>query len=127
MAVNIKDLSNIYPITLFRDTPEPLWADDTGRQSNSGKFSGTFIGYFTNLHIEVGPMNKTQMKNFKAIFEVPIIEDVTFPNSSNGGEPYTEDFYGTSLAGESKNWNDDNIYYEGFSFDLVAVEARNDI
>lgn len=127
MAVNIKQLAEIYPISMHRDTPEPLWADDTGRNTNSGKFSGTFIGYFTNLHIEVGPMNETQMTNFKKIFEVPIIEDVTFPNSSNYGLPYTEDFYGTSLAGATKNWDDEHIYYEGFNFDLTAVEARNDI
>ena len=127
MAVNIKQLAETYPITMFRDTPEPTWGDDAGRQSNSGKFSGTFVGYFTTLHIEVGPMTKQQMKNFKAIFEVPIIEDVTFPNSSNGGEPYTEDFYGTSLAGATKNWDDTEIYYDGFNFDLIAVEARNDI
>ena len=127
MAVNIKEIANTYPITFFTDTPEPLWADDTGRQSNSGKFSGTFIGYFTTLHIEVGPMNKTQMTNFKKLFEVPIIEDVTFPNSSNYGILYTEDFYGTSLAGATKNWDSTNVYYEGFSFDLTAVEARNDL
>ena len=127
MAVNIKQLAETYPVTMFRDTPEPLWGDDTGRNSNSGKFSGTFIGYFTNLHIEVGPMNETQMKNFKAIFEKPIIENVTFPNSSNGGVDYTENFYGTSLAGATKNWNSQHIQYDGFSFDLTAVEARNDI
>lgn len=124
MAVNIKTISQTYPITMFRDTPEPLWADDAGRQSNSGKFSGTFIGYFTNLHIEVGAMSKAQMKSFKAIFEVPIIEDVTFPNSSNEGQPYIEDFYGTSIAGATKYWEG---YYEPFTFDLVAVEKRNDI
>lgn len=124
MAVNIKTLSQTYPITMFRDTPEPLWADDAGRQSNSGKFSGTFIGYFTNIHIEVGAMSKSQMQSFKAIFEVPIIEDVTFPNSSNGGANYTEDFYGTSIAGSTKYWDGK---YEPFNFDLVAVEKRNDI
>jgi hypothetical protein len=127
MAVNIKNLSETYPITYFKDTPKPTWGEDAGRNTNSGKFSGTFVGYFTNLHIEVGPMDETQMKNFKALFEVPIIEDVTFPNSSNGGVDYTEDFYGTSLAGGTKNWDSGKIYYEGFSFDLVAVNKRNDI
>lgn len=124
MAVNIKTLSETYPITMFRDTPEPLWADDTGRQSNSGKFSGTFIGYFTNIHIEVGKMTKQQMKEFKAIFEVPIIEDVTFPNSSNAGVDYMEDFYGTAIEGTTKYWEG---MYEPFTFDLVAVEKRNDL
>lgn len=124
MAVNIKTISHQFPITRFSDKPEPLWAGDTGRQSNSGKFTGTFIGYFTNLHIEVAPMTEQEMDNFKAIFEVPIIEDVTFPNSSNNGLPYTEDFYGTAIEAAKTDWNGK---YESFSFDLVAVEARNDI
>ena len=124
MAVNIKTLSQTYPILSFKDTPEPLWGTDSGRNTNSGKFSGTFIGYFTKIHIEVGPMTKTEMQNFKAIFEVPIIENVTFPSSSKGGANYTEDFYGTSLEAETKYWDGK---YEGFGFDLIAVEARNDI
>ena len=124
MAVNIKTLSETYPITLFKDKPEPLWGDDTGRNANSGKFSGTFIGYFTNLHIEVAPLTKQQMTSFKAIFEVPIIEDVTFPNSSNNGANYTEDFYGTAIEASTDYWNGK---YKSFSFDLKAVEKRNDI
>ena len=124
MAVNIKEISHQFPITRFSDKPEPLWAGDTGRQSNSGKFTGTFIGYFTNLHIEVAPMTEQEMDNFKAIFEVPIIEDVTFPNSSNNGLPYTEDFYGTAIEAAKTDWDGK---YESFSIDLVAVEARNDI
>lgn len=124
MAVNIKTLSNSYPILEFTDTPEPMWGEDAGRNSNSGKFSGTFKGYFTTIHIEVGHMTKTQMDNFKAIFEVPIIKNVTFPNSSNGGANYTEDFYGTSLSGKTKDWNG---MYEPFGFDLIAIKKRNDL
>ena len=122
--VNIKTLSEQFPITRFSDKPEPSWGEDAGRNSNSGKFSGTFIGYFTNLHIEVGPMTQEEMTEFKSYFEVPIIEDVTFPNSSNNGQPYTEDFYGTAIESATTFWNGK---YESFSFDLVAVEARNDI
>lgn len=124
MAVNIKNISYTYPITQFTDKPEPLWGSDTGRNSNSGKFSGTFKGYFTNLHIEVGPMTKQEMDNFKAIFEVPIIENLTFPNSSNNGNDYTEDFYGTAIESVLDDWNGK---YKSFSFDLVAVNKRNDI
>ena len=124
MAVNIKTLSETYPITMFKDKPEPLWGNDAGRNSNSGKFSGTFKGYFTNLHIEVAPLTKSQMTSFKAIFEVPIIEDVTFPNSSNNGADYTEDFYGTAIESATDYWDGK---YKPFSFDLVAVEKRNDI
>ena len=124
MAVNIKEISHQFPITRVSDKPEPLWGSDAGRNSNSGKFSGSFVGYFTNLHIEVGPMTKQQMTDFKAIFEVPIIEDVTFPNSSDNGNDYTENFYGTAIESATTYWDGQ---YESFSFDLVAVEARNDI
>lgn len=124
MAVNIKTISYQFPITRVSDKPEPLWASDSGRNTNSGKFTGTFVGYFTNLHIEVAAMTEQEMTAFKAIFEVPIIEDVTFPNSSNNGQPYTEDFYGTAIEAAKNDWNGK---YESFSFDLVAVEARNDI
>lgn len=124
MAVNIKTLSEIYPITLFKDKPEPLWGSDAGRNSNSGKFSGTFKGFYTNIHIEVAPLTKEQMTNFKRIFEVPIIEDFTFPNSSNNGNDYTENFYGTALEGATDYWDGK---YKAFSFDLVAVNPRNDI
>ena len=42
-------------------TIQPLWASDTGRNSNSGKYSGTFIGYFDQLKVSVGKTNQTQM------------------------------------------------------------------
>lgn len=124
MAVNIKTISHQFPITKFTDKAEPTWGSDAGRNTNSGKFSGTFKGYFTNLHIEVAPMTEQEMDDFKAIFEVPIIEQVTFPNSSNQGLPYTEDFYGTAIEAAKTDWDGK---YESFSFDLVGVEKRHDI
>ena len=120
---NIKTISENFPITLFKDSLEPTWGNDTGRNTNSGKFSGTFVGYFTNLHIEVAPLTKQQMTNFKQIFEVPII-NLTYPNSSNNGQNYTEDFYGTAIESSLDDWDGK---YKAFSFDLVAVNKRNDI
>jgi len=124
MAVNIKTLSQTLPITLFKDKPEPVWGDDAGRNSNSGKFSGTFVGYFTTIHFEVAPLTKAQMTSFKQIFEKPIIEAVTYPNSSNNGEDKTEDFYGVAIESATDYWNGK---YKAFSFDLTAVNPRNDI
>jgi len=119
---NIKTISQTYPITAFKNTLEPAWGEDAGRNTNSGKFSGTFKGYYTNLHIEVGPLTKAQMKSFKAIFEVPIIS-MTYPDAHNNADK-TESFYGTSLTAETQYWDGK---YEPFSFDLIAVEARNDV
>ena len=123
MAVNIKTLSQTYPITLFYDEPEPVWGEDAGR-SNSGKFSGTFKGYVTKLHIELAPLTKAQMTSLKAIFEKSIIEDVTYPNSSNNGVDKTEDFYGQAIRSSLDYWNGK---YKSFSLDLTGVELRNDI
>ena len=120
---NIKTLSETYPITSFQDTLQPTWGEDAGRNSNSGKFNGTFIGYFTDIHIEVGPLTKAQMTSFKAIFEVPIIE-LTYPNSHNSGVDKTENFYGTAITSKLDYWNGN---YEPFSFELKAVIPRDDV
>lgn len=124
MAVNIKTLSQTYPITLFYDETQPVWGDDAGRNTNSGKFTGTFKGYATLLHIEVAPLTKAQMTSLKAIFEKPIIEDVTYPNSSNNGVDKTEDFYGQAIKSSLDYWDGK---YKSFSLDLTGVELRNDI
>ena len=121
---NIKTLSQTLPIVSFSDTIEPLWGDDTGRNSNSGVFSGTFRGYFTNLHIEFASTTKEEMLAIKSVFEVPIIENLTFPNSSTSAETYTENFYGTAIKSELDDWE---AKYRPFGIDLVAVRPRNDI
>ena len=121
--VNIKTLSQSYPITKYSDTLEPTWGPDTGRNSNSGKFSGTFIGYFTTIHIDFGRTTKNQMQELKAIFVNPIIEDVTFPDSYSNVYK-TEDFYGTAIKAELNKWNG---LYEPFSIDLIGLVKRNDI
>lgn len=123
MAVNIKTLSQSYPLLSFSETAEPLWGEDAGRNANDGSFSGTFIGYFSNIHLEFGHTTPKQMDEIKAYFEVPIVEDVTYQNSSSQ-TTYTEDFYGTAIKAELDYWDG---MYKPFSIDLVAVDARNDI
>jgi len=120
---NIKTLSQTYPITHFDATLEPVWGEDAGRNTNSGKFTGTFVGYFSDIHIEVGPLTKAQMKSFKAIFEVPIIS-LTYPDPNNNGTDKTENFYGTALSAKTDYWDGG---YEPFSFDLKGVARRNDV
>ena len=120
---NIKTISESYPILSFQNTLQPTWGDDAGRNTNSGKFSGTFVGYFSDLHIDVGPLTQAQMASFKAIFEIPIIE-LTYPDANNNGQEKTETFYGTAIASKLDYWNGK---YEPFSFELKAVEARNDV
>lgn len=120
MAVNLISLSNDYPILTHQHTLEPLWADDTGRNSNSGKYSGTFIGYFSQLVIEFGPTTQQQMRELRAIFDNPIIT-VTYKDSKGPNDTFTEDFYGTSIPAKLDYWNGK---YKGFSITLTAIEER---
>lgn len=53
MAVNIKEISKTLPILKCSHTPEPMWHKDSGRNSNSGKWTGTFAGYFSQLKIDL--------------------------------------------------------------------------
>ena len=115
MAVNIKTLSQTVPIVRFSHSKEPSWANDTGRNANSGKFSGTFIGYFSKITIEFGRTNQTQMSAIKSAFESATMS-VTYPSSD--GSNKTETFYGTAINGKKSNWDGK---YEPFSIDLIGV------
>lgn len=112
---NIKTLSQTIPITNFSHTLEPLWAGDTGRNSNSGKFTGTFIGYFSQLEIEFGWSNQTQMDAITSNFESATIS-LTYPTKD--GTTKTETFYGTAITGKVRKWNGK---YEPFSIKLTGV------
>ena len=114
MAVNIKGLSNTVPIKDFEHTLEPLWADDTGRNANSGKFTGTFIGYFSNLNISFGSCTQAQFNTVKSAFEHPTME-VLYP--ANNGTNKTEYFYGTAINGTRDRWTG---RYKPFKIKLVA-------
>lgn len=115
MAVNITTLSQTVPIKSFSHSKEPSWASDAGRNSNSGRFSGTFIGYFSKITIEFGRTTQTQMNAIKNAFEVSIFS-MTYP--SKDGTTKTEDFYGTAINGKKNNWDGK---YEPFSINLIGV------
>ena len=100
---------------------EPTWADDAGRNSNSGKFGGTFIGYFDKLEISIGSTTQNEMTQIKNVVENPIIEDIEFVDS-NSGNSKTEDFYGTAISALLTHVNG---LYKPFTFSLVAIEKRS--
>lgn len=102
---------------------EPTWANDSGRNSNSGKFSGTFIGWFDTLEISVGKTNQTEFTQICDAIEHPIIENVTFTDSRTGRQK-TENFYGTTISGKTNNTKG---IYEPFTFSLKAIEKRSDM
>ena len=114
-TINIKTLSETVPITSFTHTLEPLWADDTGRNANSGKFTGTFIGYFSQVEIEFGSCNQTQMNSVVSSFEHSTIS-MLYP--SKNGSNKTETFYGTAITGKVRRWGK---RYAPFSIKLTGV------
>lgn len=100
---------------------EPLWGDDTGRNSNSGKYSGTFIGYFSQLVLEFGKTTQTEMTEIKTALQNPIIENVKYKDSDTGNDS-TEDFYGTKIPAKLENLNGK---YSAFSITLTAIKKRS--
>lgn len=117
MAVDVRTLPKL--LNNPKHTVEPLWASDTGRFSNSGKFSGTFIGFFDNVELSFGKTTQEEMTQIKNALEVPIIEDASFTDS-NTGNTKTEDFYGTAITAERLN----RYLYKPFTIKLIAVEKR---
>lgn len=115
--VDLKILSYKIPLLTHDHTVEPLWASDTGRNSNSGSYSGTFIGYFSQVIIEFGKTTQEQMKLIKDNFEHPIIE-MKYKDSYTGNWK-TEEFYGTAIKSKLNNWEGK---YLPFSITLTATE-----
>lgn len=106
--------------------PEPLWGDDAGRLvMEKGKFSGTFMGYFTNITMEIGRTTIEELNKIKSLIEKPITE-LTYPldrdmDNKKAGEAYTESFYGVAIETKFNNYNSN---YEPFTISLIAVEGR---
>ena len=120
MALNLNSLPKM--LKNVEHTIEPLWADDTGRNTMSGKMSGTFIGWFDNLTVHIGTTTQSEMTSIRQSVEKSIIKDVIFFDTRTGTYK-TEDFYGTAIKAIRKT----NTTYEPFDFNLIAVEKRGDI
>ena len=115
-------------ITKIKHTVEPTWDSKTGRNSNSGKFSGTFVGYFDTLEVSVGKTTQNELNQIRDKVEIPIIENVEFLDSKTGNNKI-EDFYGTAIGVEITNINiaNNKKKYPPFSFSLKAVSRRSDM
>lgn len=118
------DLYSLPKVKTVDHKVEPTWASDTGRNSNSGKFSGTFVGWFDNLTIEVGETTVDEFDMICKKIEHPIIENITFKDTRNKRNNKTEDFYGTTISGKVENIRG---LYKPFSFELKAIESRDDM
>ena len=119
MSVRLLDLPKVKSI---EHKLEPTWGSDAGRNSNSGKYSGTFVGYFDTINVEIGKTNQNEMTTIRNQIDVPIVE-LTFTDSKTGKEK-TEEFYGTTISAKTNNTKG---IYEPFSFSLKAIERRDDM
>lgn len=113
-------LLNLPKIIKIEHAIEPVWASDAGRNSNSGKFSGTFVGWFDTLKINVGKCTQSELTTIRNAIETPVIEDVTFIDTKTGNTR-SEDFYGTAIIA---TYNNLKGKYEPFSFSLKAISRR---
>lgn len=116
MATNLKELSKLVPIIDYDHAPNPAWKSDSGRNSNSGKWSGTFAGYFSQIDLGFGNCNQEQMTIIKNVFEKATCE-ITYPDSKDG-LPATEVFYGSVIKAKLNKWNG---LYKPFSITLTAL------
>lgn len=118
MAIDVRTLPKL--LNNPKHSVEALWADDTGRNSNSGKFSGTFIGWFDKIELPFGKTTQAELTQIKNALEKPIISNVSFTDT-NTGNTKTEDFYGTTITAERNN----SQTYKPFSITLIAVSKRS--
>lgn len=119
MIVNLRELPKV--LKNPEHDVEPVWASDAGRNSNSGRFSGTFVGWFDTLEIPFGCTTQEEMTYIKSQIEKPIIT-CSFKDSKTGNIK-TEDFYGTAVKAKEKDSNN----YMPFNISLKAVSRRNDM
>jgi len=114
------DVRNLSKLKTHSHTLEPLWASDTGRNSNSGKYSGTFIGYFSQVVLEFGKTTQEEMTEIKSVLETPILKDFLYKDSDTG-EFIAEDFYGTAITAKLNKWTGK---YDPFNVTLTGVEKK---
>lgn len=112
------DVRTLPRLKSHEHSKEPLWAKDTGRNSNSGKYSGTFIGYFSQVVLEFGKTTQEEMNIIKSQLEHPVVNLIY--KSSDDGEFKAEDFYGTKISG--KHEGSFKKKYSPFSVTLTAIE-----
>lgn len=108
-----------------RISVEPLWGDDTGRETMDASFGGTFKGWFTKIKLEIGRTTIEELNFIKNLLEKPIVS-FSYPierdlGNIKAGKEYTEQFYGTAIETEFNNYKGK---YDSFSITLTAVKRR---
>lgn len=124
LIVNGTKIPNVTKLSIG---PDPLWGDRTGRNTLDGHYSGTFIGYFDTLEIEIGIVSDEEFNLIKSLLEHPFLEGVQFSlekdiGNYKQGELYTEDFYNGAVIKSSPLPM--GGFWESFSVTLTAIDRR---
>lgn len=112
-------LDEIPKLISYQIGREPLWGSDAGRESMAGQYSGTFIGYFTKITLNIGRTTQEELSIIKGYLEVPLF-NFTYPDDKTS-QDRTEKFYGTAIKPQRNNLDGK---YEGFTIDLTAISRR---
>ena len=115
-------LTRIPKLLDYESVPEPLWADDTGRLTRDGDFSGTFIGYFTTLNLSIGDTTQEEYSLLCQMFQVSSAPICTVSYiREDTGELYQESFYGVALKAKKDRYLGK---YKSFEISLTAISKR---
>lgn len=113
------DLMTLPKIISIKHIPHKVWGPDAGRVSNSGHFSGTFVGFNDEIEISFGHTNQTELTIIQNALKGPIVEQVKFVDHETGIN-LIEDFYSEDITIER-----DNLHtYLPFTVNLVAIDPR---
>lgn len=113
-------LTDFLKLCKYDITVEPLWGKDAGRGSMAGQYSGTFVGYFTNITLNFGRTTQAEMSVIKETFEKPTFP-FTYPSEKTGND-VTETFYGTAIKAQKDSLKGK---YLPFDITLVATKRRD--
>lgn len=121
MALDIETLPKL--INPYSHILHPEWGKDTGRNTNSGKFSGSFVGWFDQLTLTFGRHNQTE--HTQILNELGIAtREIKFLDTKTGTYK-TEWFYLDSIETETTNYH--KSYYNQMTITMTAISRRGDM
>lgn len=107
----------------YKHNINPVWGPNTGRNTNSGKFTGSFVGWFDQLILEIGRHNQTEHTSIINTLGVQTIE-ITFKDTKTGSDK-TEWFYLDTIESELENYK--KGYYAPMTITMTAISKRGDM
>lgn len=120
-ALDISTLPKI--INPYKHDINPVWGPNTGRNTNSGKFTGSFVGWFDQLTIQFGRHGQTDHSTILNSLGVSTIE-ITFKDTKTGSNK-TEWFYLDTIESELGNYK--KGYYAPMTITMTAISKRSDM